>query len=162
MAVQTVSYGTPLVFNPSTGNAVFDPTSLADSAGSLSYRLDLGSTGRASLYKWIVRTKTSATMTPGKVLEVRLVTSDGTRADGNFSSVNQAVTDGNARQNAGLIGQVIADRATSGGDALIASGIVTIVDRYVQVMWWNSLGVSLTGLSTDHEFVLIPIVATVA
>lgn len=162
MATQTIAYGAARVFKASGGDVVFTPTSLADSSGRLSAQLDLGASGRSSCYKWIAKTKTAATMTSGKIVEVRLVTSDGTRVDGNFGTSDQAVSDGNARANATMIGQIVADRQTAGGDVLVASGIVTIVDRYVQVLWWNALGVALTGTAADHEFVLTPIVATVA
>ncbi len=162
MATQSIAYGTPRVFKASGGDVVFTPTGVADSAGRISAQLDLGASGRASLYKWIVRTKSAATMTAGKVIEVRLVTSDGTRVDGNFGASDAAVSDGGSRVNAAMVGQAIGDRATSGGDVVVASGMVTIVDRYVQVLWWNALGVALSGTATDHEFVLIPIVAMVA
>lgn len=152
-----ISDGTAKVFAPSGGDVTFTPTSLADGAGRRSARLDLGSGARPSLYRWMAKTKFASALTANRIaVEIYLVESDGTRADGNQGDTDAAVSVSSKRANLQRIGSVVSDDTTS-GEVQQASGYFRTSARYIQVVWWNASGVALTGTGSDHEFVIQPV-----
>jgi hypothetical protein len=147
---------TPITFKESGGTVTFTPKNTATAAGRISARHDLGAAARASLYEWRARTKVQAAPTVGNVLEIYLATSDGTVADGNQGTSDAAFSAADKRRNLHYVGQVVMDK-NDATEVFQASGFLTIVARYVSVVWWNGTGQSLTNVAGDHEFILTPV-----
>lgn len=147
---------TAIVFKSSAGDVVFTPQNIANNAGRISDRWDRGSGAKPSLYKWRVHTKAAAALAVGVTLEIWFATSDGTDADGNQGTTDAAFSAADKRRNLQYVGGIFAD-STSNGEVQIGSGLVEIRDRYVSVVWWNTLGQSLTNTAGDHTFTLTPV-----
>jgi hypothetical protein len=147
---------TTITFKSSGGTVMFTPTSVADAAGRLSARHDLGSASRSRRYEWRAKTKLSAAATVGRVIEIYLATSDGTIADGNQGASDAAFSAGDERRNLKFIGVIEVDKNDS-TRVFHASGVCEIDARYVSVVWWNDTGQSLSGTASDHEFILTPV-----
>jgi hypothetical protein len=152
---------TPITFKSSGGTVTFTPTSVADAAGRISARHDLGSGARARRYEWRARTKLGAAATIGRAVEVYLCTSDGTVADGNQGTSDAAFSAADKRRNLKFLGVIEVDKNDS-TEVFHASGVVEIDARYVSVVWWNDTGQSLSSTAGDHEFILTPVPDEVA
>lgn len=152
-------YESAITFKASGGTVLFTPTSVANNAGRISDRYDRGGGApfaKPTLYIWRVVTKAGAALAVGTALEVYLATSDGTSADGNQGTSDAAFSAADKRRNLQYLGALIAD-STSSGEVQIASGLVEIRERYISVVWWNTLGQSLSGTAGDHSFTLTPV-----
>lgn len=147
---------TAVTFAPSGGNVAFTVTSLANNAGRISAQWDRGSGAKPARYVWRAKTKASAALTAGTALDIFMSTSNGSIQDGNLGTSDAAISSVEKMNNLRGCGAIIADSTTS-GEPLQSSGIVTIYDRYVSVVWWNRLGQALTGTASDHAFVLTPV-----
>lgn len=143
-------------FKSSAGDVVFTPQNIASGAGRKSAVWDRGSGSKPARYIWRVKTKCTSALAVGGALGVYLAMNEGATVDGNTASGDGAFSAIDKLRNLKYIGSVIAD-STSAGEAQYASGIVTIYARYVQVVWWNALGQSLSNTAGDHEFILTPV-----
>lgn len=147
---------TSITFKSSGGTAAFTPTSVADAAGRLSARHDLGSAARARRYEWRARTKLAAAATVGRAIEIYLCTSDGTIADGNQGTSDAAFSAADKRRNLKFLGVIEIDK-NDANEVFHASGLCEIDARYLSVVWWNDSGQALSGTAGDHEFILTPV-----
>lgn len=130
--------------------------SLAYNAGRISARTDLGSSSKSPLYTWRAKFKMSSVSLIDSPIELYLVTSDGTLADGNFGTSDTAVSDANLRKNLQWMGSVLVDQ--SGTDiVLIGSGLVSLHERYVSLLVWNGTDGTFTATASDHQVTLTPV-----
>lgn len=142
-------------FEASGGNVVLTLTSLANGAGRVSAQYDRGVGGAADRFIWRFKTTLAVAAALGAVLTIYLVTSDGTDADGNLGTTDAALPALDRRRNLVPIGSVIADAASTG--PFKASGVVEILERFVQVVVVNEMGQALSASAGDHAFVLTPV-----
>lgn len=155
-----VTQETRKVFKASGGDVLFTPTTLANAAGRLSDRADLGALPRSGWYRWYAETQLQATPTVGAVLRVYLSHWDNDTGpadqDGDVGAADAAFATENDLRNLKHIGNVIVDAATA-SVVFAASGLVYIPVRYVSLVWWNQTGAALTATAADHFFALTPV-----
>lgn len=150
---------TAVKFRPSAaGGAGVDIglESLANGAGRISARTDLGASSKSPLYAWRGKFKLASTSTIDSAIELYLATSDGTLADGNFGTSDAAVADGNLRKNLQWMGSIVVDQ-TGTDVVLIGSGLVHLHERYVSLVVWNATDGTLTATAADHQVTLTPV-----
>ena len=144
---------TPITFKQSGGTADFNPSGKVNNTGRVSNRWDRGTLATSPRYIWRAKTRCATAPAIGAILKVYLVTSDGTDADGEINVVGGDLPTADRLRNLTPIGVVVADEASS-TRFFIASGVVEILERYVQVVWYNEFGVALSATTTDHLFTL--------
>jgi hypothetical protein len=151
--------GTDVVFAPSGGDAALTPTSIADASGRISAEWDRGAGALPCRYFFKLTTKAASALTLGKALELYMCSSNqsGANYEGNQNATaDAAFAAADKRNNLEYVGCVLADSTTS-GEPQVASGYVTIVNRYVRFVWWNAFGVALSSTAADHELRLTPV-----
>lgn len=148
--------GTSIVFAASGGDAVITLASLADAAGRISAQFDRGSGSKPAIYRWQARTRANVSPVVGVVARIYLALGDdGSFVMGDWSTADQAVSVETLLLNAQFLGSVAADIANTTQD-FVASGLVEIRSRYIQVAWWNAMGQALSSTAGNHEFRLTP------
>lgn len=151
--------GTAVTFKASGGSVLFTPTSVANAAGRLSTRGDLGALPRPLLYRWYAETAAAATPTVGNWLEIRMAwwNDDATpgQPDGGVGASDAAFATENDLKNLKKVGEVVCDAASA--TVFQASGLIWIPVRYVSVVWWNRFGSALSATAGDHVFSLTPV-----
>ena len=138
-------------------DATFEVDGLADGAGHMSEWLDLGTTAHAGRYAWRAFCQLQAT-TPvlDAVVNVYLKTShSATLSDNDDGTADAVVSSINKLKNLLYLGAIRVDEAAA-NIPLSKSGIVEIAHRYVQVVFWNESGASLTTDVDENGFALIP------
>lgn len=150
---------TSITFKSASGDATITPTSVANGAGRLSTRYDRGATSKPTLYRWVCRFKTAAAAAIGRTLRLYAITAEAstgsTYTDGAFSESDQAVSSEDLYRNGIAVGIVQCDQATVG--PFVASGLVELRGRYVQIGFFNDSAQAMSATATDFEFVLIPV-----
>lgn len=151
--------GTTIVFKASGGDVVFTPKAVANAAGRLSARADLGAFPRPGWFTWYAETQAQATPTVGNLLRIYLGLwhDDDTPGDpdGGVGAADAAFATENDLKNLKYIGRVTCD--TAAADTVFQrSGLVWIPTRYCSVVWWNALGSALTNDDGEHIFKLTP------
>jgi len=147
---------TPIVFAPATAtvsNVTFEVDALANGAGYQSAQHDLGTAPRSRMFAWRAFTQCQLTPVVGNIIRVYLKTSDGTYADNDDGTGDLAVSAENKLKNLKYIGAIIVDEAAA-NIPFVASGLVSITSRYVQVVFWNASGATLTTDVNEHGFIL--------
>jgi hypothetical protein len=148
---------TSITFKETGGSVTFTPKNITTGAGRVSAQWDRGAGSKPGLYKWRAKTAGASAATVGRVVEILFATSDGTIVDGDFGTTDAGMSDIDYKRNCQWVGNVAADDSQGAGTNYNGSGVVEILDRYVSVVWWNDLGVSLTNTAGDHEFTLTPV-----
>lgn len=152
--------GTQITFKESGGDVLWTPKNVANGAGRLSTRADLGAFPRATRYRWYAENQCQATPTAGALIRYYLAPwdDDSTPADpwGDVGASDAAfATEGDLR-NLLFLGAVIADVATA--DVVFSGGgFVDLPYRYVSLVVWNASGAALTNDAAEHYFRLTPI-----
>jgi hypothetical protein len=146
---------TAIVFTESGGDAVFTPKNIANGAGRISTQLDRGTVAKAMRYRWEAQFKGAAAVAIGSGVRVYLHAAhsaaaavDGGQSDAGISAETQL-------SNWALVGQVVA--STNAVGPFYASGVVTILGRYLSVGLWNASGQTLTNVNGDNKITLVPI-----
>jgi hypothetical protein len=158
--------GTTKKWKSSGGDAVITFTSVANAAGRLGGRLDLGDLlvadvlARAGWYRWYVTTKMQATgLTIGNTIDLYWAgwNDDVTpgNPDGNVGSADAAFPTVALLNNLKLAGSVVVD-STAGATVLAKGGIVFLPYRYVSPVLWNGSGATASATATDTEIWLTP------
>lgn len=154
--------GSPIVFKASGGNVTFTPKNIANGAGRISARADLGAFPRPTRYRWYAENQCQAT-TPvvGYLIRYYLVfwdddTTPG-RGWGDTGTTDAAFNTENDLRNIRYIGSLVVD--TAAADVIFSGGgeDIYIPYRYVSVVVWNASGASLTNDDTEHQFILTPV-----
>lgn len=150
---------TSKVFSPATATAndvTFECDGLSNGAGRQSAQLDLGSAARSRRYAWRAFVQAQATPTVGDVLRVYLKTSDGTHPDNDDGTGDAAVSAEDKLRNLQFIGVIECDEAAANIE-FVAQGEVEINARYVQIVFWNELGATLTTDVDENGLILTPV-----
>lgn len=147
---------TAIVFKSAAGDALFTPTSLANGAGRVSARYDRGALSQADRFIFRARVKCATAPVVGAILTIYLALSDGTDADGELATTDAALPAADRRRNLRPIGCIQADEA-SAIRFFTKSDVIEVPDRYIQVVFYNELGVALSATATDHFFSLTPV-----
>jgi hypothetical protein len=151
-----VAQETAASFKSSGGTVVFTPTSLANGAGRISAQWDRGSGSRPAAFLARARFKAATTPTVGNLVQVHLALGDGTYVDGDLGTVDAAVSSIDKVRNLRWVMNVQSDEAST-AKVFTAERQLWLPNRYVSVVWWNALGVALSGTATDMEFTLTPV-----
>lgn len=128
---------------------------MANAAGRVSARIDLGAAPRPYLYRWRCLCCWQANPTKGGALMLWKSESDGTHADGDVGTTDAALGADNALANCRHFGQVVADTADTSNQ--IAGGVVEIHERYVSFVAWNFGGTALNATAGNCIFTLTPL-----
>jgi hypothetical protein len=146
---------TTLTFRDSSGDAVITLQNLAFGAGRVSARYDRGAGSLARIFEWraIVQFETAPAL--GELVEIYLVTSDGTYVDGTLGTADAALSS-DKRKNSKLIGCIVVDTTSTATD-IVASGFCLINTRYFSVGVWNgSAGDNLKNTANTSRIIFTP------
>jgi hypothetical protein len=160
-AVASKQYTTPetvILFadaaQTSTNKALLTLTALAAGVGRVSAQYDRSAAAHAGWYKWRCWASLNGTPTVGNTIEYYLVTSDGTRIDGEVGTADAALTVEKRRNlQPPMILQV--DQTTT-NITMTTSTLVYVPDRYISIAVWNSSGLPFETSTTKHGCNLIP------
>lgn len=161
--------GTTKKWKSSGGDGVLTFTSVANAAGRLGDRVDLGAilaggpSARATWFRWYAKSKFQATgLVVNNTLDHYLArwhddTTPGDPDGGtNVVASDAAFATQNFLKNLKYIGSSIVD-STAGATIFTGSGLVLIQHRYVSPIWWNATGATASATATDFEFWLTPV-----
>lgn len=146
---------TTLTFRDSSGDAVITLQNLAFGAGRVSARYDRGAGSLARIFEWraIVQFETAPAL--GELVEIYLITSDGTYVDGTLGTSDAAMSS-DKRKNGKLIGCIVVDTTSTATD-IVASGFCLINTRYFSVGVWNaSAGDNLKNTANTSRVIFTP------
>jgi hypothetical protein len=148
---------TAISFQDSGGSYVLTLQNLATNSGRLSAQVDRGAGSKPTRYKWrgIIQWANNPALVDRA--EILLGESEGVFApDANKGTTDIAISEGDAT-NLQRIGLVRA-QAVAGSVNNISSGVVTIIDRYIQIGVFNrSTTVTLLNTVNTSKIILIPI-----
>ena len=151
-----IDVGTTLKIN-GEGDAdyAWSVESLADGAGRVSARIDLGAAPRPYVYRWRCKCTWQATPTQGGALQLYISESDGTYEDGDIGTSDAAMGDVDMRRNMYKFGSVIAEEADTSD--MISGGVVEIYERYVSIAAYNDGGSAVNATDSNFYFGLTPL-----
>lgn len=160
MAASKIYYNpeTAVVFKSSGGDITFTPQNIASGDARVSAQWDRGSGAQPGLYRWFAKTNSGSAYTIGRSVQVFLAQAkDATDLPSNVGTSDASISSAIDRTRPlDMIGSIIAP-VTTASTALIQSGICFLAARYVSLLWFNDLGVTLTNTAGDHEFTLQPL-----
>ena len=135
-------------FLSSTGTVVHTLTSLASLGGRQSARLDLGSGAQPFLFRWRAWCKFATTPVVGEVVDIYLITSDGTHPDNDDGTGDIALSSADKLKNLQFLGSIKVDEPSTTAE-MVASGVVAIYERYVHVVWYNRTSDAFSATPLD-------------
>jgi hypothetical protein len=158
---QYVSPETVILFadaaQTSTNKALLTLTGLTSGTGRASALYDRTAAAHAAWYKWRCWASLNGTPTIGNTIEYYIITSDGTRIDGELpitTSADGALTVEKRRNlQPPMILQIDQNASTV---LMTTSTLVYIPDRYVAIGVWNTSGLPFEASPTKHGCNLIP------
>lgn len=146
----------PITWLSTGGINLLTATSLGAAAGRQgAYHTLTAATRQSRRFGWRAWIVPGATRVVGEVIEVYLVTGDGTRRDNNDGTGDIAVTAKDKLRNAQFLGVIEID----GNAAVVmsAGGTVEIGALEVAPVLWNATANVLSATATDFGFSLTPI-----
>lgn len=144
------------------GTGTFTGSSVANNAGRLSARIDMGAYPRPILWRWYAETQLQAsTPVVGATVDFYLVTWDdettpGRGQGGITTATDSAFSTENDLLNLGGPFGSIRVRSTSADVLHSNSGILIIPTRYISVVMWNRSGATTTADATEHSIRFTP------
>jgi len=147
---------TAITFADSGGTVVFTPTSLATVSGRQSAQHDFGTTARAYEFAWRAYVQFATAPVVGETVDIYIKTSDGTHVDNDDGTGDAAVSSIDKLNNLHYLGSITVDEAAANIE-MVKSGVVTLRQRYAQVVFWNATVDSLTSTASEHGFILTPV-----
>lgn len=138
----------------STNKALMTLTALGAGAGRVSAQYDRTAAAHAGWYKWRCWASLNGASTVGQSIEYYIITSDGTRIDGEVGTADAALTV-EKRRNLTLMGIVTVDQTTT-NVTMTTSGFVYVPDRYISLGTWNATSLAFEASTTKHGCNLIP------
>jgi hypothetical protein len=149
------SFGTPIVFQDSGGDADITLINLAAAAGRISAPFDRGAGSIATWYMCRAKIEKGVASVVNQVVAVHLATSDGTNVDGNVGTVDAALTAAVAASLPLIVPILIT--STSTNTAFTSSGPIWIPTRYFSVGVMNSATGLLRNTSNSCVITFTPI-----
>lgn len=146
---------TAITWLASGGTYAFTPTTLGSAAGRQGAYGDRGAAARPFRYAWRAWLKPGATRVVGEIVEVYLITSDGTHPDNDDGTGDAAVSAKDKLRNAMMLGVIQIDE--NAAVEMVASGVMELGARYCAPAFWNATANALSGTAADFGFSLTPI-----
>lgn len=146
---------TAKVWKSSGGDAAFTPTSLGSAAGRQGAYLDLGAAAAGRWYAYRAWLKPGSTRVVGEVVEVGLITSDGTSPDNDDGTGDIAISSIDKLRNLRRLRPIVIDE--NAAVTMVSSGYCFVEQRYVAPWFWNRTANSLSSTATDYGFSLTPV-----
>lgn len=137
-------------------DAAFEVHNLASGAGRQSAQHDFGTSARASVFAWRAFIQFATAPVVGEVVKFYLKTSDGNHPDNDDGTSEGAVSAEDKLLNLRVLGSIIVDEAVADVE-MVASGLVTISERYTQVVCWNASADGLTNDVDENGVTLVPV-----
>ena len=154
------SDGTALWFVPAAAaqaeDAAFEMHNIATTVGRQSAQQDLGSGARASFYHWRAWVQFATTPVVGEIVRFYVKTSDGNYPDNDDGTTEGALSAEDKLRNLHYIGAIQVDEAAADVE-MVASGMIEIRARYINIVMYNATVDSLTNDVDENGFVLIPV-----
>ena len=138
-----------------TEDATLTLSALASGAGRYSARFDRGAGARAALYEWLLNFSLTGTNVVAAQVEVYVVRSDGTYADGALGTADAALVTGK-RNNLLFAGLAIVDQVTT-NTVMSARGYVWLPTRYFSMAVWNATTLPFQTTTTLHQLYMTPV-----
>ncbi len=143
-------------------DAIFECDGIADGTGWQSAQIDLGAAPRSDRFKFKGFLQLQAT-TPvvGNTIRQylstsRTATASTAKASNDDGLTSVVVSAEDKLKNLMQIDSIIVDQAAADIE-FVASGEVTLLERYVQIVWWNASGAAISTDVDESGFVLTPI-----
>jgi hypothetical protein len=145
---------TPITFQDSGGTVDITLAGLATQGARISDRYDRGAGSKPRRYEW--RFVCQWTNTPAQWGQVQLflVESDGTYADGNYGTSDAAVSP--LPNTVPFFGRTWVTNATANSN-FVTSGVLQINDRYFSIIIYNAGSVAFRNTANINYFILTPI-----
>ena len=146
-------------------DAAFECHNLAAAAGIQSAHLDLGVAAHSGWYEWRAFVQFATTPVLGEVIKIYLKTSGSSASatahpDNDDGTGAGAVSAVDKLNNLLYLGCIVVDQATADIE-MVASGIVFIGARGINIVFWNASADALTNDVDENGFLLTPIPAEV-
>lgn len=147
---------TAITWLSSGGTNLFTCTSLGSAAGRQgAYHTLTAATRQSRRFGWRAWVVPGATRVIGEVIEIYLVTGDGTRRDNDDGTGDIAVSTKDKLRNATFLGVIEIDE--NAVVTMSASGVVEIGSLEVGPVFWNATANTLSATALDFGFSLTPI-----
>ena len=140
-------------FLAAAGDVVFTQTSQGAGVGKQSAQLDLGTGVQPAFFRWRAWMKFATAPVVGETIDYYLKTSDGTHLDNDDGTGDIAVSAEDKLLNLRYIGSITVDEASLTPE-FSGSGVISIYDRYANIVCWNASADAFSATSTDHGFSL--------
>lgn len=136
-------------------DAAFEVHNLASGAGRQSAQHDFTAAARPYRFVWRAFVQFIAAPVIPETIDIYLKTSDGTHPDNDDGTSEGAVSAIDKLNNLHHIGSIVVDETTADIE-MVASGVIEISARYVQVVFWNASQDGLTNDVDENGFNLTP------
>lgn len=130
-------------------------SALAAGAGRISDEFDRGANSKPADYVWRATFQMATAGVIGQSLNIYLVTSDGTNADGEEGTVDAALSAEDKLLNMTPIGAVKVDTTSTNTD-ITASGVFKIKSRYFSIVVFNNTDDALKTDTAVHSVTVTP------
>ena len=142
-------------------DAIFEVDGLGAGAGHQSAQHDFGVAAHSALYEWKAFVQFATAPVLKEVVDIYLKTagtdvSATAHPDNDDGTGDLAVSAEDKLKNLHYIGSIVVDQATLGIE-MVASGIVEIRARAIQVVFWNATADALTTDENENGFFLTPV-----
>jgi hypothetical protein len=150
--------GTAVTFDAAGTDVVFTLTSLAAGAGRQSAQHDFTDAARPYKYRWRASVKFSTAPVVGERIDYyyKSALTSTTILDNDDGTGDIALSSTDKLRNLHYIGSIIVDEAATGVE-MVASGTISIMERFVHIVCHNATADVLSATSTDMSFTLTPI-----
>lgn len=143
---------TAITWAPSGGTELFTAGALASAAGRQGAYHDFGTASRSARYAWRLALTPGATRVVGEIVEIYLITSDGTSPDNDDGTGDIAVSAKDKLRNVMQIGALQIDE--NAAVLMVTSGIIELGTRYAAPAIWNA---TANALAAGATFSMTPI-----
>ena len=142
-------------------DAAFEVHNLASGAGRQSAQIDLGESAVSRLYEWRAFVQLADTPNLGETVRIYLKTAGSSASatahpDNDDGTSEGAVSAEDKLKNLHFIGSIIVDETVADIE-MVASGLVEIGARAIQVVFWNAAADGLTNDVDENGFMLSPV-----
>lgn len=142
-------------------DAIFEVDGLASGAGQQSAQHDFGVAARSALFEWRAFVQFATAPVLGETVDIYLKTAGSSASatahpDNDDGTGDAAVSAEDKLRNLHFIGSIVVDEAVANIE-MVASGIVEIRARAVQVVFWNATADALTTDVNENGFMLTPV-----